>query len=69
MAERLASPTAHELDALTARGKGLGRELVEHVTTHCGVRRVDVNEQNTQAAGFYARMGFRIVSRDTLDPS
>ena len=55
--------------APTARGKGLGRELVEHVTTHCGVRRVDVNEQNTQAAGFYARMGFRIVSRDALDPS
>lgn len=28
-----------------ARGKGLGRELVEHVAVHCGVRRVDVNEQ------------------------
>ncbi len=47
-----------------ARGKGLGRELVEHVAVHCGVRRVDVNEQNAQAAGFYARMGFRVVSRD-----
>ena len=55
--------------APSARGKGLGRELVEHVTVHCGVRRVDVNEQNAQAAGFYARMGFRIVSRDALDPS
>ena len=29
----------------------------------------DVNEQNAQAAGFYARMGFRVVSRDALDPS
>lgn len=47
--------------APSARGKGLGRELVEHVAVHCGVRRVDVNEQNAQAAGFYARMGFRIV--------
>ena len=55
--------------APSARGKGLGRELVEHVAVHCGVRRVDVNEQNAQAAGFYARMGFRIVSRDALDPS
>ena len=42
---------------------------MEHVAVHCGVRRVDVNEQNAQAAGFYARMGFRIVSRDALDPS
>lgn len=55
--------------APSARGKGLGRELVEHVAVHCGVRRVDVNEQNAQAAGFYARMGFHIVSRDALDPS
>lgn len=55
--------------APSARGKGLGRQLVEHVTTHCGVRRVDVNEQNAQAAGFYARMGFRVVSRDARDPS
>ena len=47
--------------APSARGKGLGRELVEHVAVHCGVRRVDVNEQNAQAAGFYARMGFRTV--------
>ena len=55
--------------APSARGKGLGRKLVEHVTVHCGVQRVDVNEQNAQAAGFYARMGFRVVSRDALDPS
>ena len=36
---------------------------------HRGVRRVDVNEQNAQAAGFYARMGFRVVSRSETDPS
>lgn len=51
------------------RGKGLGRELVEHLVAHGGVRRVDVNEQNAQAAGFYARMGFRVVSRSASDPS
>ena len=51
------------------RGKGLGRELVEHLVAHCGVRRVDVNEQNAQAAGFYARMGFRVVSHSASDPS
>lgn len=54
--------------APSARGKGLGRELVEHVAVHCGVRRVDVNEQNAQAAGFYARMGFRVVSRERPGP-
>lgn len=51
------------------RGKGLGRELVEYLVAQRGIRRVDVNEQNTQAVGFYARMGFRVASRDALDPS
>ncbi|WP_302604755.1 GNAT family N-acetyltransferase [uncultured Alistipes sp.] len=51
------------------RGKGVGRQLTEHLIARCGVRRVDVNEQNPQAAGFYARLGFRVVSRDPFDPS
>lgn len=55
--------------APSQRGKGLGRALVEFVVAHCGVRRVNVNEQNTAAAGFYARMGFRIASRNATDPS
>lgn len=55
--------------APSQRGKGLGRKLVEHVAAHCGVRRVDVNEQNEQAAKFYARLGFRTVARDACDPS
>ncbi|MFR6635260.1 MAG: GNAT family N-acetyltransferase [Alistipes onderdonkii] len=50
-------------------GKGFGRQLVNHITRHCGVRRVDVNEQNPQAAGFYERMGFRTAGRDATDPS
>lgn len=51
------------------RGKGLGRQLVEHAVRHSGVRRVDVNEQNPQAAGFYERLGFRTTGRDAADPS
>lgn len=51
------------------RGKGIGRRLVSHVVRHCGIRRVDANEQNTLAVGFYKHMGFRIVGRDALDPS
>ncbi len=50
-------------------GQGLGRCLVEHLTGHCGIRRVDVNEQNLGAAAFYARLGFRTVSRDACDPA
>lgn len=51
------------------RGKGLGRKFVEYLVAHRGVQRVDVNEQNAQAVGFYARMGFRVVSRSASDPS
>lgn len=51
------------------RGHGLGRRLVEFAVRECGVRRVDANEQNTQAVGFYRRMGFGIESRDGTDPA
>lgn len=50
-------------------GQGMGGALVRYAVERCGVRRVDVNEQNAQAAAFYARMGFRIVSRDATDPA
>lgn len=52
-----------------ARGKGLGRQLVEYLVRERGIRRVDVNEQNTQAVRFYARLGFRATGRDGNDPS
>ncbi|ENH9207696.1 GNAT family N-acetyltransferase, partial [Vibrio vulnificus] len=32
-----------------------------------GVTKVDVNEQNPQAVGFYEHMGFKVVSRSPLD--
>lgn len=51
------------------RRKGLGRRLVEHLADRYGIRKVDVNEQNEQAAAFYARLGFRTVARDACDPS
>lgn len=44
-----------------ARGKGVGRQLVEYLVRERGIRQVDVNEQNAQAAGFYARLGFRVT--------
>ncbi len=51
------------------RGQGLGGQLIDFALRECGVREVDVNEQNTQAVGFYIHMGFRIVRRDAVDPS
>ncbi|QGZ40511.1 putative acetyltransferase [Pseudoduganella flava] len=49
-------------------GRGAGRALVDFATRTLGATRVDVNEQNPQAAGFYARMGFRPAGRSERDP-
>lgn len=51
------------------RGKGLGSRLVQYAVAKCGVRRVDVNEQNCAATGFYTRLGFHATGRDATDPS
>ena len=50
------------------RGTGAGRSLVAFAVGTAGARKVDVNEQNRQAAGFYAHLGFRTVGRSPLDP-
>ncbi|MGL5070041.1 MAG: acetyltransferase [Aeromonas salmonicida] len=50
-----------------ARGCGVGRQLVAHAITKQGATRVDVNEQNVQALGFYQRMGFVVTGRSPLD--
>ncbi|QEF97939.1 putative N-acetyltransferase YjaB [Stieleria maiorica] len=49
------------------RGSGIGRLLTEHAIEQQGAARVDVNEQNEQAVGFYKRMGFRVTGRSPLD--
>ncbi|WP_035280786.1 acetyltransferase [Brevibacterium album] len=49
------------------RGRGIGGALLAHVLGRGTVTRVDVNEQNAQAAGFYARWGFEVVGRSELD--
>jgi putative acetyltransferase len=50
------------------RGGGAGRTLVEFAVAQLGARKVDVNEQNGQACGFYERMGFRQAGRSEKDP-
>ncbi|WP_447528065.1 acetyltransferase [Vreelandella sp. TE19] len=50
-----------------ARGQGIGKALVEHAVQEQGVDKVDVNEQNVQALGFYQRLGFKVVGRSPVD--
>ena len=49
-----------------ARGQGIGRALMRRALDQ-GVTRVDVNEQNPLAVGFYRRMGFAVTGRSVLD--
>lgn len=50
------------------RARGAGRTLTAFAIGTLGATKVDVNEQNAQAAGFYARMGFRVAGRSERDP-
>ncbi len=50
-----------------ARGKGIGAALLNFAVTELHLRKVDVNEQNEQAVGFYSRMGFVVVGRSERD--
>ena len=50
-----------------ARGKGLGRTLLQYGIAHYGVSEVTVNEQNPQAVGFYQHMGFVTCRRTDHD--
>lgn len=49
------------------RGKGIGKQLISHVMNDLHVTKVDVNEQNAQAVGFYKHMGFHVVTKSELD--
>lgn len=48
-------------------GRGVGKALLNFAIFKMEVQKVDVNEQNTQAIGFYENFGFRTVSRSKLD--
>ena len=53
--------------APSVRGCGLGRQLLEVGICDYGVRETTVNEQNAQAVGFYAHMGFQTYRRTDRD--
>lgn len=48
-------------------GKGLGKALLSYCIEKLEVEKVDVNEQNEQAVGFYLHMGFEVTDRSALD--
>ncbi|WP_268123542.1 GNAT family N-acetyltransferase [Roseivirga pacifica] len=51
------------------RGMGLGKHLLKLATEEFGVTKVDVNEQNPEACGFYKHFGFSVIGRSDLDGS
>lgn len=50
-----------------ARGKGIGAMLVVNAINERGASKVDVNEQNEQALGFYQHIGFKVTGRSPID--
>lgn len=50
-----------------SRGRRLGKLLTNFAITKLGANKVDVNEQNPAAVGFYEHMGFKVVKRSPVD--
>jgi putative acetyltransferase len=50
-----------------ARGTGAGKRLLQYVIDNHRINKVDVNEQNQQALGFYKYMGFEVIGRSEVD--
>lgn len=49
------------------RGGGVGRALMQFATRQHQASEVDVNEQNVQALGFYAKLGFEVHAGSPQD--
>lgn len=49
------------------RGQGIGKTLINYALAELKASKVDVNEQNTMAYGFYKHVGFTVFERSELD--
>ena len=49
------------------RGQGLGKQLLRYALEHMNADTLDVNEQNSQALGFYFKQGFEVIGRSEFD--
>ncbi len=50
-----------------ARGRGIGSLLMREAAERTGADEVDVNEQNSQAVGFYEHLGYHVFARSETD--
>lgn len=61
----------HRLEMLflasSARGQGLGKQLMQFGDENYGITELTVNEQNPQAVGFYEHIGFTTYKRTDHD--
>ncbi|NHC62343.1 GNAT family N-acetyltransferase [Paenalcaligenes suwonensis] len=51
----------------SARGQGVGKALLNFAVQQLSATKLDVNEQNSQAVGFYLHYGCSQVGRSELD--
>jgi len=49
------------------RHKGIGALLLKNAIRNQAAKKVDVNEQNPDAVGFYKALGFDVIARSPLD--
>ena len=49
------------------RGRGIGKQLLQHGIDNYSIETLTVNEQNPLARGFYEHMGFHVYQRAELD--
>lgn len=49
------------------RGKGYGKQLLNHVIKKYQINELTVNEQNPQAVAFYKHMGFKTYRKTEID--
>ena len=49
------------------RGNGVGRKLLTYAEEQLGARKLEVNEENPQARGFYEHCGWQVVGRRETD--
>ena len=52
-----------------SHGKGFGKILCQFLKDKTDFTKVDVNEQNSQAIGFYEKIGFKRIGRSEKDGS
>ncbi|HSK14165.1 MAG TPA: GNAT family N-acetyltransferase [Phnomibacter sp.] len=48
-------------------GKGLGKQILQHIKAVHDIHTLEVNEQNLGAVAFYTKLGFEVIERRPID--